>query len=138
MKKADNFDAKQWLVENKITTQSKLNEATTMDPVKSIEDYGFVKLRNKEEYLQAVPKLTQAGYTLVGGKFPTNPTPFDQGFGSHGSFKGRRTERKNSLYLTTYWGEDPSNEYEGYLWMADYLDKSKISDKFPMGTPDSR
>ena len=26
MKKADNFDAKQWLVENKITTQSRLNE----------------------------------------------------------------------------------------------------------------
>ncbi len=26
MKKADNFDAKQWLVENKITTQSRLND----------------------------------------------------------------------------------------------------------------
>lgn len=26
MKKVDNFDAKQWLVENKITTQSRLNE----------------------------------------------------------------------------------------------------------------
>ena len=26
MKKADNFDAKQWLVENKITTQSRLSE----------------------------------------------------------------------------------------------------------------
>ena len=26
MKKADNFNANKWLVENKITTQSKLNE----------------------------------------------------------------------------------------------------------------
>ena len=26
MRKADNFDAKQWLTENKITTQSRLNE----------------------------------------------------------------------------------------------------------------
>ena len=26
MKKADNFNASKWLVENKITTQSKLNE----------------------------------------------------------------------------------------------------------------
>ena len=26
MKKADNFDAKKWLVENKITFQSRLNE----------------------------------------------------------------------------------------------------------------
>jgi hypothetical protein len=142
MKKADNFNASKWLVENKITTQSKLNEdltskiaalpdfetspdteeatlivgnyavvrydesdeggedmyvvwdntrdqeeigsyddepefesadpaevaaflnknkslnkAITMDPVKSIEDDGFVKLRNKEEYLQAIPKF---------------------------------------------------------------------------------
>jgi uncharacterized membrane protein YjjP (DUF1212 family) len=30
MKKADNFDASKWLVENKITTQSKLNEEETM------------------------------------------------------------------------------------------------------------
>jgi len=34
MKKADNFDAKQWLVENKITTQSRLNENEYED-----EDY---------------------------------------------------------------------------------------------------
>jgi hypothetical protein len=34
-----------------------LNKAITMDPVKSIEDSGFVKLRNKEEYLQAIPKF---------------------------------------------------------------------------------
>ena len=26
MKKADNFDASKWLIENKITTQSRLNE----------------------------------------------------------------------------------------------------------------
>ena len=31
MKKADNFDAGKWLVENKITTQSKLNEAKVID-----------------------------------------------------------------------------------------------------------
>ena len=52
MKKADNFNAKQWLVENKITFQSRLNEALTMNPVESIEKYGFVKIKNREEYLQ--------------------------------------------------------------------------------------
>ena len=31
MKKADNFDAKQWLVENKVTFQSRLNENTFYD-----------------------------------------------------------------------------------------------------------
>ena len=38
MKKADNFDAKQWLVENKITTQSRLTkEAKDPDSVVSQE-----------------------------------------------------------------------------------------------------
>ena len=32
MKKADNFDAKQWLVENKVTFQSRLNENKTLGP----------------------------------------------------------------------------------------------------------
>ena len=44
MKKADNFDASKWLVENKITTQSRLNELLDYDKVeqlskKAIEDY---------------------------------------------------------------------------------------------------
>ena len=32
MKKADNFDSSKWLTENKITTQSRLNEETMMIP----------------------------------------------------------------------------------------------------------
>ena len=44
MKKADNFNAKQWLVENKITFQSRLNEFLDYDKVqqlgkKAVEDY---------------------------------------------------------------------------------------------------
>lgn len=36
MKKADNFDASKWLVENKITTQSKLNEGIVSAPLANI------------------------------------------------------------------------------------------------------
>jgi hypothetical protein len=44
MKKADNFDASKWLVENKITTQSRLNETLDYSKIeqlgkKAIEDY---------------------------------------------------------------------------------------------------
>ena len=44
MKKADNFDVKQWLVENKITTQSRLNEILNSNTItqlgkKAIENY---------------------------------------------------------------------------------------------------
>jgi hypothetical protein len=38
MKKADNFDASKWLVENKITTQSRLNE-NEFTPEKAAEKY---------------------------------------------------------------------------------------------------
>ena len=39
MKKADNFDAKQWLVENKITFQSRLNEDWLPSKDMSNEEY---------------------------------------------------------------------------------------------------
>ena len=131
MKKADNFNPGKWLVENKITTQSKINEALTMNPVESIEKYGFVKIKNREEYLQAVPLLTQSGYSLVGDKFPTKITPFDAGYGQ------RRQPRKNSIYLMKYWSDDDNGKYEKFLWIADYLNKSKTSEKFPIGQPDA-
>ena len=45
MKKADNFDAKQWLVENKITTQSRLTKESKKPSIKVLKDiYYFDKL----------------------------------------------------------------------------------------------
>ena len=41
MKKADNFDASKWLIENKITTQSRLNEMATM--IKKNSPFGSEK-----------------------------------------------------------------------------------------------
>ena len=104
---------------------------TTDQVIDIFEKYGFVKIRNREEYLQAVPVLTQAGYSLVGDKFPTKVTPFDAGYGQ------RRQPRKNSIYLMKYWGEDENKEilYDKYLWIADVLDKNDISDRFPIGKP---
>ena len=49
MKKADNFDAKQWLVENKVTFQSRLNEEEGIDILSFLES-------NKQELLS---KLAQ-------------------------------------------------------------------------------
>ena len=49
MKKADNFDATKWLVENKITTQSRLNEEEGTDIL------SFLKL-NKQELLSKLTK----------------------------------------------------------------------------------
>ena len=46
MKKADNFDAKQWLIENKITFQSRLNENWL--PYKDMSD---------EEYYESFKKF---------------------------------------------------------------------------------
>ena len=46
MKKADNFDASKWLVENKITFQSRLNENKTLGPY----DFDTFKWKNSHPY----------------------------------------------------------------------------------------
>ena len=47
MKKADNFDANKWLVENKITTQSRLNEEKTFND--NDKAYGILFVDNDDE-----------------------------------------------------------------------------------------
>ncbi len=113
--------------------QNVLKENTSQNIINFLETNGFLKVRNKEEYLKVIPILTQAGYSLVGGKFPTELTPFDAGYGQ------RRQPRKNSIYLVMYWGDekDKIKEYNKWLWLADYLDKSRTSERFPIGTPNA-
>ena len=70
MKKADNFDAKQWLVENKITTQSRLNEAKDPDSVVSQEArdmfYNAVaKVMKDEETIEDVSDLDVNDGTII-------------------------------------------------------------------------
>lgn len=98
--------------------------------IKQIEKNGFIKIRNKEEYLQVVPILEENGYSLVGDKFPVNSTPFDA------SYRSSKKDRKNSIYLMLSLDSAISNE-DKFLWIADYLDKSRVSDRFPIGTPNS-
>ena len=47
MKKADNFNASKWLVENKLTTQSRLNEEKTFND--SDKAYGILFVDNDDE-----------------------------------------------------------------------------------------
>lgn len=80
MKKADNFDAKQWLVENKITTQSRLNEEN--QPYKIIskktekgrigdEIYDNYSLELKDETYTTPDKLTFQLKTIGSVMIPT-------------------------------------------------------------------
>jgi len=52
MKKADNFDASKWLVENKITTQSCLNENFTPNEIESIASNLDTELKFSSETLK--------------------------------------------------------------------------------------
>jgi hypothetical protein len=98
------------------------------DLIKQLEKNGFIKIRNKEEYLQVVPILEENGYSFVGDEFPINSTPFDA------SYRSSNKDRKNSIYLVLSLDDDRQDKF---LWLADYLDKNRISDRFPVGTPDS-
>ena len=64
MKKADNFDARKWLVENKITTQSKLNEGIVSAPLANIlwklnpKVKGWENVSSTKEALSFIKSLT--------------------------------------------------------------------------------
>ncbi len=67
MKKADNFNASKWLVENKITTQSRLNEAEKLIYVEwdEIEKIAFTAISayNKQNGLDPIQsvRVTSSG-----------------------------------------------------------------------------
>ena len=49
MKKADNFDSSKWLVENKITFQSRLNEEESNDVLTQYDRFEFRKFKDNLE-----------------------------------------------------------------------------------------
>ena len=59
MKKADNFNASKWLVENKITTQSRLNEDLT-DEIAALPNHHTAE--NTEEAILVVGKYAVVRY----------------------------------------------------------------------------
>ena len=69
MKKADNFDASKWLTENKITTQSRLNEADSRSLDKIEQDLNMIMKSNinndeKDKKIVSLEKI----YRQKGGK----------------------------------------------------------------------
>lgn len=57
MKSADNFNANKWLVENKITTQSRLNEEKPTNDM--VKDYWSIMVKNQpEDVINILVRLT--------------------------------------------------------------------------------
>ena len=52
MKKADNFDPSKWLVENKITTQSRLNEDNMQNMLSAYPKYDRFEFRKFKDNLE--------------------------------------------------------------------------------------
>ena len=59
MKKADNFDAKQWLVENKITTQSRLNENSMSNIISALVEKENIIVNSIKNAIKQDPELTE-------------------------------------------------------------------------------
>jgi len=83
MKKADNFDSNKWLVENKITTQSRLNEeeTVTIEKIESGRDTGMAF------------GATGAGYTITLSNNTTVESDDDDLLGRY--FEIRKGSRKS-------------------------------------------
>lgn len=80
MKKADNFDAKQWLVENKITFQSRLNENNVSDIISALVEKENIIVNNIKDTIKQDPESTEQdikqfikddGYEYVQHLIPT-------------------------------------------------------------------
>jgi hypothetical protein len=84
MKKADNFDAKQWLVENKITTQSKLNEEKPTNDM--VKDYWSIMVENQPE------DVVRILVGLTNGDLPFEKFSLDTGNDIYDSFKDDEDE----------------------------------------------
>jgi len=71
MKKADNFDAKQWLVENKITTQSRLNENEALSIPKSLVSK-MVNMKSRFGNKAGDPTIKAKLIPIITDFFPKN------------------------------------------------------------------
>ena len=76
MKKADKFDSSKWLVENKVTTQSKLNEEETMtlEQMNSLS----INILNQLKQLQQIVKKMEDGSIDPKELIRLNTIPDDQ------------------------------------------------------------
>jgi len=70
MKKADNFDASKWLTENKITTQSRLNEETMMIPSSLVSRY--VNMKSYFDDKAGDPTIKAKLIPIITDFFPKN------------------------------------------------------------------
>jgi hypothetical protein len=69
MKKADNFDAKQWLVENKITFQSRLNENEEFDNDFPSLDYNIIIKFIEDQGYQVTSDYYDGGFDVNNGEY---------------------------------------------------------------------
>ena len=101
MKKADNFDASKWLVENKITTQSRLNENEFIPLNKALD----IDIDEEEIKMKLLPTLSN--YHKQKGLKPIESIRF-----------GKITKWEDNEYSAFVYSVDSSNEekYIGSVW----------------------
>ena len=144
MKKADNFDASKWLVENKITTQSRLNELLNYDKVeqlskKAIEDYissnnlgtvsSMVSLGMRLSHDTAI---AQSNVVLDSGKTINVSTQYDANY----NLTDIKVNTPKSSDEEEIEIEYPSGDYTGYIEDGEVqflLIDDSIEDKYEEG-----
>jgi hypothetical protein len=94
MKKADNFDAGKWLVENKLTTQSRLNEEETLTPAQKA---ALTRAKNKKEDEEMTLRFMAADKAKQQEE------------------QDRRASNKLPLLINTYWYGYKTEQYLGDL-----------------------
>jgi hypothetical protein len=111
MKKADNFDSSKWLVENKITFQSRLNEVIDF-PEMEDEFRGAMETGDytKEEYLQDI--ISASPNELVSDAYYEVSNAIKQGIYT----------KQEAVKLMKAWAKEKlgsPEKSEGYIWDED-------------------
>ncbi len=102
MKKADNFDSSKWLTENKITTQSRLNEETMMIPSSLVSK--IVNMKSRFGDKAGDPTIKAKLIPIITDFFPKNQdVSFQELEDKFGEETARQTiQVLNGAYLDGY------------------------------------
>ena len=124
MKKADNFDAGKWLVENRLTTQSKLNESehkSVFDFVKQnldsiMDEISKDDIPSDNNYFKKLAKMVKSNPALMSGDenlvqfkdddgdglglYNTFQVAFDRNKITDGGFKSKIVVNGTKLFIT--------------------------------------
>jgi hypothetical protein len=128
MKKADNFNPGKWLVENKITTQSRLNEEKPTDNM--VKDYWNIMVENQPE------DVVNILVGLTNGDLPFEKFSLDTANDVYDSFKDESYDNEDEELNESKLNEEEGTDILSFLKSNKQELLDKLATKFKYNEDD--